>query len=79
MKLNVAIAKRVGELKEQSGLNLHAFGKLVGVSNSTLDDVIKCKNETVKIRIIFEITQGLDISLKEFFDRPYFDKENLID
>ncbi|MFI3167833.1 MAG: hypothetical protein R3Y32_06955 [Bacillota bacterium] len=79
MKLNAAIAKRVIELKEESGLNLYAFGKLVGVASSTLDDVIKCKNDTVKIRIIFEITQGLNISLKEFFDRPYFDKENLID
>ena len=60
-------------------MTLNAFSKLLGVPNSTLDDIIKCKNETVKVRIIFEITQGVDISLGEFFDSPYFDKGSLMD
>lgn len=79
MKLNEAISLRVKELCGERKLKPYSLGIKTGVASSTIDDLIKCKNETIKIRIIYEIVTGLNMELKDFFDSPYFCKENLID
>ncbi len=79
MKLNEAISLRVVELCKQNGLKPYGFSIKTGVASSTIDDLIKCKNDTMKIRIIYEIVSGLDMEIKDFFNSPYFSKENLID
>ncbi len=79
MKLNEAISLRVKELCFEKNLKPYSLGIKTGVASSTIDDIIKCKNDTVKMRIIYEIVSGLDMEMKEFFDSPFFSKENLID
>ena len=39
---------------------------------STISTILNCSYLSVKIRIIYELCEGFDISLKEFFDSPYF-------
>ncbi len=50
-----------------------------GVPQSTLSTIMKCTFPSMKMRIIYEICEGFEISMKEFFDSPLFDRENLID
>ncbi len=47
--------------------------------NSTLIDMAKARNDSVQIKFIYGICAGLGISIKDFFDSPYFDKKTLID
>ncbi len=79
MRLKDAIAARVNELCDKENLSVHGFSLKVGVANSTLADIVKARNESIQIKFIYAICAGLNISLTEFFDSPYFDKQTLID
>ncbi len=50
-----------------------------GVSQATISDIRLKKNKSVNIRIIFELMDGLDIGLADFFNSPLFEKGNIID
>lgn len=77
MKLNEAISKRLAELLQQRDMTSYQLYKQSGTYKSTIGNVLHCKYDSVKIRIIHEICQGLNITLKEFFDSDLFDEEKL--
>ena len=79
MPINKAISMRIKELLAQRHMTQYALYKKSGVHQSTLSTIINCKFPGMKIQIIYEICEGLEISLKEFFDSPLFDRENIID
>lgn len=79
LKLKDSIAKRVQDLCDENNLTVHGLSLKTGVANSTLCDIVKANNESVQIKFIYGICAGLNISLKEFFSSPYFDKNELID
>lgn len=79
MKLKDAIALRIKELCKSRQLSIHGLSIATGVANSTLTDMAKARNESVQIKFIYSICAGLDMNIKDFFDRPYFNKNNLTD
>ncbi len=79
MQLSEAVSRRITELCKERGLSQYALHKLTGVSQSTLSTIINCKFSGMKLRIIYEICEGLEISLTEFFNSPIFDRENITD
>ena len=79
MKLKDAIATRVKELCEENTLTTHGLSLKTGVANSTLADMVNARNESIQVKHIYSICAGLDMNLKDFFDRPYFDKNSLLD
>lgn len=79
MHLNEAVSKRIKELCRQRNLTQYALSMKSGVPQSTLSTVSSCTFDSMKLRIIYEICEGLEISIKDFFDSPLFDRENLID
>ena len=48
-----------------------------GVPKSTNGNVINCSYDSVKLRIIHEMCQGLEIDIPEFFNSPLFAENNL--
>lgn len=64
---------------DENNLTVHGLSLKTGVANSTLCDIVKAKNESVQIKFIYEICAGLDMSLNEFFQSPYFDKNEVND
>ena len=68
MKLNQAISERLSELLREKGMTQY---------QSTIGNVINCSYDSVKLRIIHEMCQGLEISITEFFDSPLFAESNL--
>ena len=79
MKLNEALALRIKELCEQHNLTPHGLSIKSGVASSTLDNIIKMRNESAQLKFIYAICDVLDISLEEFFASPYFQKGKLTD
>ena len=79
MKLNEAISARIKELCKERGMTQYNLSTKSGVPQSTLSTIIKCKFPSMKMRIIYEICEGFEITIKEFFDSALFDRENLID
>ncbi len=79
MQLNEAVSKRIKELCNKNGITQYALSQKSGVPQSTLSTIISCTFPSMKLRIIYEICEGLEISLNEFFNSPLFDRENIID
>lgn len=79
MQLNEAIAKRIDELMRERKLTQYKLSQKSGVPQSTLSTIKSCTFPSMKVRIIYEICEGLEIGIKDFFDSPLFDRENLFD
>lgn len=77
MKLNEAISLRLNELLNERGMTQYQLFMKSGVPKSTIGNVINCSYDSVKLRIIHEMCQGLEISIMEFFQSPLFDESNL--
>jgi len=51
-----------------------------GVGQGTVPcprNIVNCAYDSVKLRLIHEICQGLNINISDFFNSPYFDETNL--
>lgn len=77
MQLNEAVSKRLAELLEQRGMTQYQLFAKSGVPKSTIGNVMNCAYDSVKLRIIHEMCQGLGISVSEFFQSPLFEETNL--
>lgn len=79
MQLNEAISKRISELCKERNMTQYKLSMKSGVPQSTLSTIMHCSFPSMKVRIIYEICEGFEINIKDFFDSPLFDRENLID
>ena len=79
MKLNEAVAKRIKQLCKERGITQYQLFLKSGVPQSTLSTILSCTFPSMKLRIIYEICDGLEITLEEFFASPLFARENIKD
>lgn len=77
MQLNQAVSQRLTELLRERGMTQYQLYMKSGVPKSTIGNVINCAYDSVKLRVIHELCQGLDIGIEEFFHSPLFDEGNL--
>ncbi len=77
MKLNQAISERLTELLEERQMTQYQLFMKSGVPKSTIGNVINCSYDSVKLRIIHEMCQGLQIGITDFFNSPLFAESNL--
>ena len=77
MKLNQAVSERLTQLLKEKGMTQYQLYMKSGVPKSTSGNVINCAYDSVKLRVIHEMSQGLEIGLNVFFDSPIFDENNL--
>ena len=73
MKSKEAVAKRILELCAQRDIAVNALANISGVSPSTIYSMLNEKSQNPGVVSIKKICDGLDISLREFFDSPIFD------
>lgn len=77
MKLNQAISKRLTQLLNEKGMTQYQLYMKSGVPKSTIGNVVNCSYDSVKLRVIHEMCQGLGVGLDAFFASPLFDENNL--
>ena len=77
MQLNEAISKRITELLQERGMTQYQLFVKSGLPKSTINSVVNCLYDSVKLSVIHEMCQGLGIGLPEFFNSPLFDEDNL--
>ena len=77
MKLNQAVSKRLSELLNERNMTQYQLYMKSGVPKSTIGNIINCSYDSVKLRVIYELCQGLSMDLPSFFDSPLFQEENL--
>ncbi len=79
MKINEAVSKRITELCRNRNMTQYSLSLKSGVPQSTLSTIMNCTFPSMKLRIIYEVCEGFEITLGEFFDSPLFARENIID
>jgi transcriptional regulator with XRE-family HTH domain len=77
VKLNQAVSERLTQLLNEKGMTQYQLYMKSGVPKSTIGNVINCSYDSVKLRVIHEMCQGLGIGLDAFFASPLFDENNL--
>ena len=77
MKLNQAVSKRLSELLVERNMTQYQLYMKSGVPKSTIGNIINCSYDSVKLRVIHELCQGLSMDLPSFFASPLFQEENL--
>lgn len=77
MRLNQAVSKRLLELLDQKHMTQYQLYLKSGLPKSTIGNVVGCAYDSVKLRVLHEICQGLGIGLDDFFHSPLFEESNL--
>lgn len=77
MQLNEAVSRRLLNLLSEKGMTQYQLYIKSGVPKSTIGNIVNCSYDSVKLRIVHEICQGLEISICEFFQSPLFEEINL--
>lgn len=77
MLLNEAVSRRLTELLKEKDMTQYQLYMKSGVPKSTIGNVVNCSYDSVKLRIVHEMCQGLGISICEFFQSPLFEETNL--
>jgi len=75
MNTKEAVAKRIMELCEERGIAVNALATVSGVSPSTVYSMLNEKSQNPGVVSLKKLCDGLDISVREFFNSDLF--ENL--
>ncbi|MBR0413179.1 MAG: helix-turn-helix transcriptional regulator [Eubacterium sp.] len=75
MTIGVAVKNRIIELCSQNGITINKLATKSGITQSTLNNIVSGRNNSTTISTIKKICDGLEISIKEFFESELF--ENL--
>ena len=73
MTIAEAVIKRIYELVDERQLTINKISTISGITQSTVSDIVNGVTSNVKIATIKKLCDGLDISIREFFDSPLFD------
>ena len=73
MNTKNAVANRIIQLCNQKNIAINALANMAGISPSTLYSVLNEKSQNPGIVTIKKLCDGLEISLREFFDADIFD------
>lgn len=77
MQLNEAVSKRLQELMIEREMTAYQLYMKSGLPKSSIGNILNCTYPSVKLRVLHEVCQGLDISITDFFQSPLFLEDNL--
>jgi len=68
-----AVAKRILQLCAEKNIAVNALANLSGVTPSTVYSMLNEKSQNPGVVSIKKLCDGLDISVRDFFDNDLFD------
>lgn len=72
MNISEAVIKRIEELCVAHNLTVNALSNLSGVTQSTVNDIVNGTTYNAGIATIKKLCDGLEISVRDFFDSDLF-------
>ena len=73
MNAKQAVAIRIQELCKERGITVNTLANMAGTSPSTIYSMLNAKSKNPGVVTIHQVCDGLEITLREFFDSPIFD------
>ena len=74
MRTKEAVAQRILDLCRERNIAVNALANISGVSPSTIYSMLNQKSQNPGVVSIKKICDGLEITVREFFDSPMFDE-----
>lgn len=74
MLIKEAVEKRIIELCNKRNIAVNALANISGVSPSTIYSILNEKSKNPGVCSIKKICDGLDITIREFFNSELFDE-----
>ena len=72
MKISEAISKKILCILNEKDISLNKFSNMCCLTQSTVDSLVNGKSKNPKLLTIVRICDGLNITLKDFFDDELF-------
>lgn len=72
MRSKEALQRRIYELCLQNSLTITGLSTLCGLTQSTLNNIMSGRNNSVTVSTVQKICDGLEIDLPTFFDSDLF-------
>ena len=73
MTIKFAVQNRILELCNDRSITINKLATTCGITQSTLNNIISGRNNSVTLSTLKKICDGLEITIKDFFDSPLFD------
>ena len=73
MTISQAVIKRLYELCDERKITINKLSIISGVTQSTVSDIVNGTTNSARIDTIKKLCDGLEISVRLFFDSPLFD------
>ena len=73
MTISEAVVKRLYELCNERGMTINKVSTISGVTQSTVSDIVNGVTSDARMGTIKKLCDGLEISVRQFFDSPLFD------
>lgn len=72
MRIKQAVAQRIINLCKERNIAVNALGNISGVNPSTIYSMLNSKSQNPGVVSIQKICDGLEISIREFFNDDIF-------
>ena len=73
MNARNAVKQRIFNLCEVRNITINKLGTICGITQSTLNNIMNTGRNNPTISTIAKICDGLEITIREFFDDDMFD------
>ena len=74
MNTKEAVAKRILELCNERKMTVNALATISGISPSTIYSMLNEKSQNPGVVSLKKLCDGLEISIRDFFDSALFDE-----
>ena len=72
MNVGQAVRERIAELCEEKHITINKLANISGITQSTLNNIMSGRNNSITISTIQKICDGLEITVTDFFDSSLF-------
>lgn len=73
MRIGEAVKLRISDLCNERKITLNKLATVSGITQSTLNNIAGGRNKSATVSTIKKVCDGLDITIKDFFNSPLFD------
>lgn len=72
MNIGEACRIRIGELCKERGITVNKLSIISGITQSTLNNIVSGRNNSLTVSTLKKICDGLEISVIDFFNSDSF-------
>ncbi len=73
MQIGNAVKLRIIELCDERNITINKLSTMCGITQSTLNNIISGRNKSMTVSTVKKICDGLNITIRDFFESEIFD------